>query len=110
MKKVIVTILCLGFVFVTYSQKTEKINSGTFQPGWYLGANAGLNWLLAEGNNPFDNKAYFSFDKNKGFIGRAVVGYDFTPVIGLKGMIGYAHHGYWPDLYSKKKCRWIFSY
>ena len=102
MKKVIVTILCLGFVFTTYSQQTEKINSGTFQPGWYLGANAGLNWFLGEGNNPFSSKAYFSFDKNKGFIGRAVIGYDFTPVIGLKGMIGYAHHGYWPDLYSKK--------
>jgi len=83
MKKVIATILCLGFVFVTYSQQTEKINSGTYQPGWYLGANAGVNWFMGEGDNIFSLKQdnIFSLRGNIGFIGRAVVGYDFNHVI-----------------------------
>lgn len=104
MKKVIATILCLGFVFVTYSQQTEKINSGTYQPGWYLGANAGVNWFMGEGDNIFSLKQdnIFSLRGNIGFIGRAVVGYDFNHVIGLRAMLGYADHN-WPDVRLKKK-------
>jgi len=83
-------------------QRSAAHNNSSFQPGWYVGGNLGLNWFIGEGNVTFVNsKNYFSLTKNSGFIGRAEVGYDFCPIFGVRGMAGYTYHN-WPDIRYNK--------
>jgi len=104
MRKLIVTAMCLIAVFVgtTNAQKKTESISPVFSPGWYIGANGGLNLFMGEGNNFLNgilgnNKPYvFNLKDNGAFLGRAVLGYNFTPVIGLRGMLGYVGTS-WPN-------------
>ncbi len=99
MKKFIVTLMCMGFVLNTTSQKSLKTNSEPFRPGWFAGINGGLNLFLAEGNNFLNPNqgAYFSFIDNSGLIGRLALGYNFTKVVGVRAMGGLSQHN-WPDV------------
>lgn len=87
-----------SFTLNAQTASTTSSVKSPFQPGWYVGANGGWNLYLAEGNNFFDkNKpSYVSLKDNSGFLGRLALGYNFTPTIGLRGMMGYSYH-YWPD-------------
>lgn len=100
MKKIIVTAvwLVMGFALVLNAQEQKKPVTNIFNPGWYIGANLGVNTFYAEGNNFItpNNPHYFSVIKNSNFLGRAELGYKFTPVVGLRGFLGYMQTS-WPD-------------
>ena len=99
MKKFIVTLIYLGFVFIANSQQVIKTATDPFRPGWNIGVNGGFNLYFAEGNNFLNPNqgSYFSLPDNSGLIGRLSLGYNFTRTIGLRGMVGFAQH-YWPDV------------
>lgn len=99
MKKFIVTLMYLGFVFVANSQQVLKTTTDPFRPGWNIGVNGGFNLYFAEGNNFLNPNqgSYFSLPDNSGLMGRFALGYNFTPTIGLRGMLGFSQH-YWPDV------------
>lgn len=99
MKKFILTIMLMGFVFIANSQQVLKTNTEPFRPGWNIGVNGGINFYMAEGNNFLNPNqgSYFSLKDNTGLIGRLSLGYDFTKVIGLRGFVGLAGH-VWPDI------------
>ena len=92
----------MGVVLILCSQQVNNPTTAAFRPGWYIGANGGVNVYVAEGNNFLNpNKDYyFSLNDNLGSMGRIVVGYDFTPVFGVRGLLGSAFH-YWPDIRFK---------
>ena len=98
MKKTIILILILNHIINANSQ-SYRITSTLFKPGWYVGVNGGLNMYIAEGNEFwYPNKPYiFSIKDNGGFVAHAVVGYEFTPLWGLRGSVGYLQHN-WPDI------------
>ena len=86
--------LVMGFTFALNAQEQEKPVTKTFYPGWYIGANLGVNMFAGEGNDFIhsDQSNYkFSGIKGTSFLGRAELGYKFTPVIGLRGFLGYMH-------------------
>ena len=93
------TLVCLAIVLLSTNvnaQDTKK--SDSFKPGWYLGANGGAGLYLAEGSNFFSSSPFVNFNiiDNLGWKARLSAGYDFTPVIGLRGMLGYTQNR-WPD-------------
>ena len=104
MKKWIVTALCVGFTLITYSQQKENTAPGAFRPAWYVGANGGYNIFLGEGNNFFneDKPHIFTLKDNGSYLGRFVLGYDFTPAIGIRGMLGYVNTN-WPNAFLTDK-------
>ena len=90
MKKWIVTALCVGLFLITNSQTKTITAPGAFRPSWYVGANGGIDWFMAEGNNFFNpNKPFISPTKNFDFLGRVEVGYKFSPVVAVRGMLGF---------------------
>lgn len=102
MRNLIITavFLAMGITFSLNAQeKTTSVTENAFKPGWYIGGNAGINMFMGEANNFFRpvSSYYISpFDKNYSYLLRAELGYRFTPVVGLRGMLGY-HHYYWTD-------------
>ncbi len=89
-KLIVITLLCIGISQITNSQKIINTKSGPFQPGWYIGANGGVNWFMGEGNNFLsDDKPSVSPAKNMDFLGRIELGYKITPVVSVRGMLGY---------------------
>jgi hypothetical protein len=96
MKKLMLTLVCLAIVLLSTNvnaQDTKK--SDSFKPGWYLGANGGVSWFLGEGSNfILDPNSNFSLIDNAGLLGRLSAGYDFTPVVGVKAMLGYTANRY----------------
>jgi OmpA-OmpF porin, OOP family len=101
MKKIIVTAawLVMGFALSLNAQEQKKPVANTFKPGWFIGANVGINTFLGEGNNFVtpNNLHYFSLIKNSSFLGRAELGYDFTSVVGVRGFLGFVNTS-WPDM------------
>jgi outer membrane protein OmpA-like peptidoglycan-associated protein len=89
MRKLIVSVgLILGLIASANAQ--TKAETPAFKPYWYLGLNGGVNFFMGEGNNFLNkNKPYVSPDKNVGGLGRIALGYNFNPVWGLRGMLGY---------------------
>ena len=103
MKKLMLILVCLTIVLLsssTYAQNTKK--SDAFKPGWYLGANGGVSWMFAEGNNFLSSEpnAAFSLIDNAGLTGKLAAGYQFTPVVGLRAMLGYTQNRWTNYMYS----------
>ena len=104
MKKLTISTVLFVFAFsgFIHAQEPQKTDSYLFKPGWYVGANGGYNLFLGEGNNFLNplmgnNKPYvFNLKDNGSFLGRAVLGYTFSPTIGLRGMLGYVNTS-WPN-------------
>ena len=92
MRKLIVSVgLILGLIASANAQ--TKAETPAFKPYWYLGLNGGVNMFMGEGNNFLQNSnPYVSPTKNVGGVGRLALGYNFNPVWGLRGMLGY--HAY----------------
>lgn len=90
MKKWIFAIIFIG---LSFASKAQYNADSYFSPNWYIGASAGLNSYWGE-----DYKTYMTFEPQKsfGFIGRASAGYNFTPIFGLCGSLGYTQHN-WPN-------------
>ena len=92
MKKLIVSsvLVIMGLLTSVNAQEQKATVTNAFKPGWFIGANGGLNLFLGEGNNFFNpNKPFVSPTKNIGGLGRFALGYNFTPVVALRGMLGY---------------------
>ena len=87
LKKLVVTLLLFAFIITV---KAQKISGFIFKSDAYIGANVGLNTFLAEGSTTY------SKTQSSGFIGRSTIGYNLSPVIGVRGLMGYASHN-WPD-------------
>lgn len=90
MKKWIFATILAGLSFVSNAQYQ---GDRSFRPHFYAGANAGVNSYWGE-----DYKTYMleHADKTVELIGRVALGYDFTPVLGLRGFVGYTTHN-WPN-------------
>ena len=87
MKYIIIVLL---FSVSTIAVGAQKISGFIFKPDAYIGANVGFNTFFGEGCSTY------SKTQSSGFIGRATVGYNLTPVIGVRSFMGYASHN-WPD-------------
>jgi len=89
------TLIAVGLLIVLsiFSVRAQESSATTnaFKPGWNIGLNGGINMFMGEGNNIFNpDKSYLSpFKKNYSFLGRLAVGYNFTAIVGLRGMLGY---------------------
>jgi len=87
--------LIMGSVLSISAQEQTKAIARTFKSGWFIGANSGMNLFMGEGNNFLSSsKPFVSPIHNVGFLGRFAVGYNFTPIVGLRGMLGYHALGY----------------
>lgn len=89
--------LMLGLAISAGAQKEESPLANDFKPGWFLGANGGINWFLGEGNNFIRPNAGNKVDliKGIGVLGRASLAYKFTPVYALRGSLGYNHNNHY---------------
>lgn len=77
-----------------YAQEVKKENSTTFKPGWYMGANGGLNWFYGENNFPINPAPVVTLTQNIGYLGRLELGYQFTPVYSMRSFLGYRLNNY----------------
>lgn len=106
MKSLSLTILHIGILCMLpmHASGLEPA-ADTFRPGWYAGINAGLNWHIAEGNFPTEKHlVFFSFKTNSGPVYRVQVGYNFTPVVGVRGMAGIVQHN-WPKIHDNDRTK-----
>lgn len=94
-KAIILFLLILSFLHVSAQLRTGYATS-RFYKGWFVGLNAGQTLFLAEGNT-FNETSVFSLKQNGGYVIRAEIGYNFTPVFSLRGMIANDHYN-WPDV------------
>jgi outer membrane protein OmpA-like peptidoglycan-associated protein len=94
MKKIMLSLLVLSLVCVSNAQTKEK---KVFVPNFYLGLYGGLNAFVGEGNALFKSPSTFSFKNNVRWGSALALGYDFTPVFGMRGEIGYAQNK-WKNL------------
>ena len=91
LKTFIIAIFCICFLGVANSQISKKPSHYIFKPQWYVSASGGVNLFVSEG--------FGSYPATKGIgsIAQTSVGYSFTPVIGIKGALGFVNHK-WPDI------------
>jgi hypothetical protein len=97
MKKLyfLIALFAIGLLLFTINaQKTEN-TAYKFKPGWFVGANGGMNWYLAEGNDfLFESTNKLVFLKNIGLQGNINAGYNFTPVYALRSGLQFNHYNY----------------
>jgi hypothetical protein len=72
------------------AQRIYRKSSYNFQSGWYVGADAGFNNFLSEGIGNY------SLIQSTGIMGRANIGYNLSPVLGLRTSVAYQLFN-WPD-------------
>ncbi|GAT63867.1 OmpA family protein [Paludibacter jiangxiensis] len=99
MKKIITCgLLLFAFIAVANAQADKKADAkdakATFQPGWYMSLYTGYNLFLGEGSNIFKSGNSINFRNDGGVLSTFGLGYDFNPVIGLRGELGWARHGW----------------
>jgi len=97
MKKLyfLIALFAIGLLLFTINaQKTEN-TAYKFKPGWFVGANGGINWYLAEGNDfLFESTNKLVFLKNIGLQGNINAGYNFTPVYSVRGGLQFDKYSY----------------
>lgn len=88
-KALIATFILTILSFSIFAQ--AKSNKDSFNPGWFIGLNGGVNWFLGEGNNIFDgtDRNSWSVGQSMGYLGRLELGYNFNSVYALRFMTGY---------------------
>ena len=86
----------VGVMIVTLTaQKTVQKPASIFKPEWFVGANGGINWYLAEGNDfLFQKTNKLIFLKNIGQQGTLNIGYSFNPALSLKGCFEFNKYNY----------------
>jgi outer membrane protein OmpA-like peptidoglycan-associated protein len=87
-KNLLFSIFALASILVVNAQTTTKTNPEKFQPNWYLGMYTGANWFYGESSEPFKT----SFRNNGSPLSSLALGYEFNPVIGIRGQIGWARY------------------
>lgn len=98
MKKLyfIIALFAVGLMLFTITaQKTGQTPTSQFKPGWLVGANGGMNWFLAEGNDfLFETNNKLVFLKNIGTQGALNVGYNFSPVYAFRTGLEFDKYSY----------------
>ena len=87
MKNFTLIILFLGISFAASSQYKRKT---VFHPEWYVSTSLGTNLYIAEGFGDY------TIQQALGLVGRASIGYNFTPIVGIRGTVGFNSNS-WPD-------------
>jgi hypothetical protein len=87
MRKVYFVVILSICSSLTNAQFTKKV---LYRPFYYVSVRTGTNVFVAEGFSDY------SMTKALGFNGTLSAGYNFTPVIGLRGNVGLSTHS-WPD-------------
>ena len=90
MKKIIILIFVLLFSLISEAQYSRRV---VFQPEMYIGLSGGLNSYWGEG---FTSYMQTIPQNSLGPMGRAVIGFRFSPFLGLRISPGFAIHN-WPD-------------
>lgn len=90
--------LVVGILFSTLIMSAQMAVNDDFYPGWYVGGNMGTNWLPGERNDLNSNGAESrnSLSKNAGSMFRAEIGYNYSPVWGIRGFAGFTQN-HWPE-------------
>ncbi|MDP4204326.1 MAG: outer membrane beta-barrel protein, partial [Bacteroidota bacterium] len=94
MKKIITCgLLLFAFIAVANAQADKKADTkATFQPGWYMSLYTGYNLFLGEGNNILTSGNKISLRRNGSPMSTFGLGYDFSPIIGLRGELGWSRY------------------
>jgi outer membrane protein OmpA-like peptidoglycan-associated protein len=101
MKKILPLCLMLtALAFALNAQDSKKAATKNvpdqFQPGWYMGLYTGFNAFLGEYNTPFQSPNNFTIARNVSPMATFALGYDFNPIIGLRGEFGWTRYK-WAD-------------
>jgi hypothetical protein len=90
MKKLIIAVgLLFLSVSILFAQSLPRVSGYIFEPGWYVGGNIGPNYFLGEGAGSLVKTISL---RPLGMMGRASMGYNFTPLWGVRGMFGASQH------------------
>ena len=97
MKKIITCgLLLMSLIAVANAQTDKKADAkdakATFEPGWYMSLYTGYNLYLGEGSNIFQSGNSINFRHDGGVLSTFGLGYDFNPVIGLRGELGWVRY------------------
>ena len=99
MKKITLSlvVLALGLTITSTAQQSKNVD---FKPGLFMGLNGGVNLFAGEGNNFLVKGANnnWSLDQSMGYLGRLELGYHFSPVYSLRGMIGVNDYNYYTKI------------
>ncbi len=91
-RKLQLTLLVVAFAIGINAQTPNKTTPETFQPNWYLSMYTGFNWFLGENNRPFTSPNNFSFNNNGSPLASLGLGYEFNPILGIRGQLGWARY------------------
>lgn len=116
MKKTTFLISFLMLVLIGFVHAQEKTGSdqaqvkpdqyADFSPGWYIGINGGLNWFLGDGNDFLESSnGSVNISKSTGCLGRFELGYQFTPVFGVRTLLGFNRYNQYVKFLRAKKNR-----
>ncbi len=85
----------LAFLIMPFlvNAQQRRVSAFIFQPEWYAGLHAGVNMMVAEG---FPS---YNWLQSTGVSARPVIGYQFSPVLGVRGILGVQSHR-WNDTRS----------
>jgi hypothetical protein len=93
MKKLI---FCLFLFSTVVSLNAQTKETSTFTPNVYVAAYGGLSALIAKDNNLFQSSNTLSFSNNVKWGSAVAVGYDFSPILGVRWELGYSQNK-WKD-------------
>ncbi|MGC9150242.1 MAG: OmpA family protein [Microbacter sp.] len=100
-KKLLLLTLALTSMLIVNAQTTTKTNTEKFQPNWYLGLYTGANLFFGESSEPFKT----AMVNNGSPLSNIALGYEFNPVIGLRGQFGWARYQ-WTNWNKVKYITW----
>jgi outer membrane protein OmpA-like peptidoglycan-associated protein len=92
--------LCAVLMLISVTINAQRKTDVVFQPGAYVGLYGGISAFFGENNTPFQSPNNFSLKNNAGLGGAFVFGYDFTPILGVRGEVSTAHNR-WVNLGNK---------
>lgn len=96
-RKLQISALMVIFAFGLNAQTQDKTAPEKFQPNWYIGMYTGVNYFLGEYNQPFQSPNNFSFFNNGSPLSSLALGYEFNPIIGIRGQLGWDRYK-WTNL------------
>lgn len=106
-------VFIVGILFSTLLVSAQTAGNDGFYPGWYVGGNLGTSWLAGERIDNFSNNpdSRYSLGRNSGSMFRAEIGYNYSPVWGIRGFAGFTQN-HWPEatLYYKEVISFASKY
>ena len=106
-------VFIVSILFSTLLVSAQTAGNDGFYPGWYVGGNLGTSWLAGERIDNFSNNpdSRYSLGRNSGSMFRAEIGYNYSPVWGIRGFAGFTQN-HWPEatLYYKEVISFASKY